>query len=62
MLLTTLKDDVLPTSIRDSAEVQNAVNSGLTIYETKTSQVVRENINEIVDMIFPIQQQITTLQ
>jgi chromosome partitioning protein len=62
MLLTTFKDEVLPTSIRDSAEVQNAVNSGLTIYETKTSQVVRENFDEIVDMIFPIQQQITTLQ
>jgi chromosome partitioning protein len=61
MLLTTFQDEMLPANIRESAEIQNATNEGKTIFETKTSQIVRENFDEIVDIIFPIQQQITKI-
>jgi chromosome partitioning protein len=62
LLLTTFKDSVLPLNIRDSAEVQNSINDGKTIFETKTSQDIRTNFDEFVDIIFPLQQQMTSLQ
>lgn len=46
--------NVLPVPIKESAEVQNCVNDGRTIYETKTSAEIKVNFDELVDTLFPI--------
>ena len=45
---------VLPTKIRESADFQNAMNDGLSIFQAKCSADVRSSIDELVDLVAPI--------
>lgn len=62
MLVSTFKGSVLPIAIKESAEVQNSMNEGKTIYEYKTSSEIKANFDELVETIFPVNQQMTSIQ
>jgi len=46
-LMDSFGSKVLPIQIRQTAEVENAMNAGLTVYETKAPRVIRENFNDL---------------
>ena len=54
-LLKNFKDMVLPITIRESADLQNATNNGVSIFQEKCSQEVRVSIDEVCDIVAPIQ-------
>ena len=53
-LINTYKNLVLPFQIKDSADLQNSVNNGLSVFETKCMREVREIIKTLADFICPI--------
>ena len=46
-LMDNFGSKVLPMQIKQTAEIENAMNAGLTIYETKTTKVVKESFNDL---------------
>lgn len=42
---------LLPFQIRESAEIQNAINAGLSIYEAKCSAKILEGMDQLVEMV-----------
>lgn len=54
-LLQNFQDMVLPITVKESADLQNATNSGLSIFHTRCSQEVRVSIDELCQLIAPIQ-------
>ena len=46
-LMDSFGSKVLPIQIKQTAEVENAMNAGLTIYETKAPKVIKENFNDL---------------
>ena len=54
-VLETLMDNfgskVLPIQIKQTAEIENAMNAGLTIYETKSSRSIRDSFNDLTTLI-----------
>lgn len=54
-LLQDFKDMVLPITVRESADLQNANNNGLSIFHKKCPQDVRSSIEELCQLVAPIQ-------
>ena len=46
-LMDSFGSKVLPIQIRQTAEIENAMNAGLTIYETKAQKRTKENFNDL---------------
>ncbi len=57
ILIDDHKDHLYPFKIRESAEIQNAINAGTTIYEIRCSKFVREGLDQFVKILYPIQKQ-----
>lgn len=53
-LYESYKDMLLPFHIKESADIQNAVNAGLTIFETKCATDIREDMDKLVLSLCPI--------
>ena len=47
---------MLPIRIPERADVVNAINDGRSIYDGKCASDVKEAVDEIVDIIAPIQE------
>lgn len=45
---------VLPFQIKESADLQNAINEGKTIFESKSPKIVRESISMLGDYVCPL--------
>jgi len=56
VLINDFSDMVLPFQIRESADLQNAINEGKSIFEIRASKVVKESITELADFICPLSQ------
>lgn len=54
-LLQNFKKMVLPLTIRESADLQNASNDGLSIFHRKCPEDVRVSIEELCHLVAPIQ-------
>lgn len=56
--LHLLKDEhseqLLPWTIRESAEVQNAINAGLSLFEVKGSKELRQNLDALAVYLCPL--------
>ena len=55
-MLQNFKEMVLPITVRESADIQNATNLGLSIFQTKCSQEVRVSIDELCNILAPIEE------
>lgn len=53
-LYESYKDILLPFHIKESADIQNAVNAGLTIFEAKCAKDIREDMDKLVQNLCPI--------
>ena len=46
-LMETYRSKVMPIHIKESAEVQNATNAGLTVFEGKANRAIRETFSDL---------------
>ena len=46
---------LLPYQINDSAEIQNAINAGLTVFESRCATLIRNQIDLLVKSLCPLQ-------
>ena len=53
-LVNDYKDMVLPFHVRDAADLQNSINEGLSIFETKSSKELKESIQMLITYLSPI--------
>jgi hypothetical protein len=54
LLLEDFKGQVLPFQIRESADLQNSINNGVSVFESRASKFVRESIMMLADFICPL--------
>ncbi|MBF0298282.1 MAG: ParA family protein [Oligoflexia bacterium] len=54
VLLEDFKGQVLPFQIRESADLQNSINNGVSVFESRASKFVRESIMMLADFICPL--------
>lgn len=47
---------VLPVKLTESADMQNATNEGKTVFEIKSTSEIKNNIDELIELIFPIEE------
>ena len=45
---------VLPFQIKESADLQNSINDGKSLFETRSPKVIRESINMLADLVCPL--------
>jgi len=53
-LIKNHQDRVLPFQIKDSADLQNSINNGVSVFEMKAAREVRDSIVSLADFICPI--------
>ena len=54
LLLKLHKDKVLPFQIKDAAQIHNAINEGLSVFEYKTNRDVKESFCRLANTICPL--------
>lgn len=54
VLINDFKDMVLPFQIRESADLQNSINEGKSVFETRSSKMVKESIAMLADFVCPL--------
>lgn len=47
-------DNLLPWLIRESAEIQNATNAGLTLFECKCNKELKQNLDALTNFLCPL--------
>ena len=50
---------VLPFQIKESADLQNSINDGKSIYEIRSPKIIRESIAMLGDLVCPLTTQAT---
>lgn len=53
-MISEFSDHVLPFQIKESADLQNAINEGKSVFETKSPKMVKEAITMLADYVCPL--------
>jgi len=54
LLLKLHKDRVLPFQIKDTAQIQNAINEGLSVFDYKSNRDVKESFYRLANVVCPL--------
>jgi chromosome partitioning protein len=54
MMMKEFGEHVLPFQIKESADLQNSINDGKSIFEIRSPKIIRESIGMLADLVCPI--------